>query len=383
MQRQIDEAVRDNTCRERGRKTIGLVFGGMGPEYEASLCSAYSVLSNLDTELFSAMQFGVAKDGSWLVGDDAWRNLYRQADPKLLPTTIKDLTIAPRFDDAVRFGSYPTPELVTDVDCFFLLMDGVGGEDGRLQGFLNVAGKPFTGSSLAASAQCYNKWTTKRVVSAAAIPVVEGICVHLYDDFTEIKRRVQLEIGGCDLIVKPSACGSSFGVSRVTTTNALDDALRKAFKYDSAALIERYIEGVELFVAVLGNRPDIVVAPPLMDFPHKKRHSTYFDKYIAEDTMLKRPDGLGVAIEQRATDMARAAYENLECDGLARVDLFYDPSEDVLIFNEINTIPAFSPDCAFAEGLAHLGYDYPDLLSYVINLAMTKANASVQSVIVP
>ncbi len=352
---------------------LGVIFGGVGPEHEASLSSAKAVLDHLDPGCYSFEQFGIGKDGTWLVGKGAWRQLYSMADTALLPAAIRGFSSDEAGAPARRFAGYPDRSTFDGLDCLVPIVDGLGGEDGTLQGFLSFTGKPFTGCGLLAAAQAYDKWTAKRLALAAGLPVARGICVSRWECAALAAQRVESAIGGFDLLVKPVACGSSFGVSRVQRADEFARALAVARRYSASVLVEEYIPHVELFVSVLGNSPDLTIAAPTVEPVPRRRPSTYHDKYIAQAQPLRCPAGLDEAVEAQARALARQAYEALGCRGFARVDLFLRPQTGELLLNEVNTMPGLARNCAFFTGMAALGYDYPALLDTIVALAFDRA----------
>ena len=353
---------------------LGVIFGGIGSEHEASLSSARAVLDHLDRRRYRFELFGISKDGSWLVGEGAWHALYSDADPDLLPTAIRGYADLPTLARPRVYAGYPDRHAFDGLDCLLPIVDGIGGEDGTLQGFLSFTGLPVTGCGLLAAAQAYDKWTTKRLALAAGLPVVDGICIEPWEAAAAAADRAISVLGSFDLLVKPAACGSSFGVSRVQDVNQFKRGLEVARRYSAAAVVEKYVPHVELFVAVLGNSPDLTVAAPAVEAAPRDEPSTYYDKYIAQALPLRCPAALGEEFDARARELARRAYETLGCSGFARVDLFLRPHSGELLLNEVNTMPGLARNCAFFTGMAALGYDYPRMLDAIVALAMEHAH---------
>lgn len=351
---------------------IGIIFGGVGPEHEASLSSAHSIIRHIDRTKYRIELYGIAKDGSWVVGPGAWQSLYDTADKELLPTAIRENRVRTADVTVKRFQGYPDSMAFAGIDCLFPVVDGRGGEDGVLQALATLLNKPFTGSGLLASAQSYDKWTAKRLALDAGIPVAVGIKVSNSDHLDAVVARIETELRTWELVVKPVASGSSFGVSRAASACELAVALDIAFAFDSFVLIEEYIDHDELFVPVLGNPPELVVAPPVAVEPTENGFFSYYDKYIDERPM-RCPAPLDKVTDRAARRMAREAYLALGCRGFARVDLFFDKRAGLLRFNELNTIPALSKDCAFPMGMANAGYNYDRLIGAVVDLALNHA----------
>jgi D-alanine-D-alanine ligase len=289
------------------------------------------------------------------------------AEPAMLPVDIRHKT--PLSGPAEHFEQIPLSEFEV-CDCVFSTIHGTGGEDGAFQGLLRLLRLPFTGSDVLASAQAYNKWTTKQLARSAGLPVTPAIHVEPHESPQRIRKRIEADLRCWDLVVKPTACGSSFGVSRISCPSQLPAALSAAFAFDATAIVEHYVRHTELYMAVLGNSPRPLVARPVIDPDPKESPSTYFDKYIDDKHPLRCPAGLDAGTEQRARDLALAAYELLGCSGFARVDLFLCRDTGRILLNEINTIPALAIDCAFSLGMAAEGWTYPAVLDDIVASAL-------------
>ena len=356
---------------------LGVIFGGAGPEHEASLSSAKALFDHINLEKFEIERFGIAKDGEWIVGNGAWNHLYQEANENLLPRAIRGLPKGEQISDIRYLRSLPPPEIFDDVDCIFPLVHGFGGEDGKLHGLLSFITKPVVGCSLASCVQSYKKYTAKKIIKSANIDQVDKIDLvkatflpgWLSD--AEIVQHVKSEFdGNWNLIVKPNACGSSFGVSKINKEADLLKAIKAARLFDSEIVVEEYVEAIELFIGVMGRQPDIIVAPPVTDAPRRTGLYTYFDKYISEAYKNQCPSGVPEEDEERAKEIARRVYTELGCDSYARVDLFYVKESGKLYFNELNSPPALSPDCAFPLGMAKEGYTYEELIECLIDYAL-------------
>jgi D-alanine-D-alanine ligase len=353
------------------RLRLGIIFGGTGPEHEASLSSARAVIDGLDSHTYQIEQFGIAKSGEWLVGPSAWEELLTAADPSLLPTAIRSRLDAPR-DTSARAEVLPVPDLLrlSSLDCLFPIVHGVGGEDGSLQGTLMQTGRPIVGSPLLATAQGYNKWATKRLARDAGVPVAKGLIVGQQTSRSDLRVMIEATFGHWDLFVKPVSCGSSFGVSRIRSEGEVDQALETAFAYDRNVLIEEYIEHTEIFVGIVEEKGDLLIAPSASERPGKLGFSTYNDKYIATEEAVRCPSVLSPDLDRRVRQLAGKVFEALGCAGLARVDFFLSSRDGGLIFNEINTMPAMARDCAFPTGMQRTGMTYPQLLDKIVSHAL-------------
>jgi D-alanine-D-alanine ligase len=349
------------------RLRLGIVFGGTGPEHEASLSSARDVMDGLDSDTYQIEQFGIAKSGEWLMGPSAWNELLTAAEPSLLPTAIRGRLGSHRGASA-RAEVLPVPDLLrlSSLDCIFPIVDGIGGEDGSLQGLLLYTGRPVVGSQLLAAAQAYNKWTTKQLAIAAGIPSARGLVVDRQTSHSDLRAMVDAQFGHWDLFVKPVSCGSSFGVSRIRSEAEVDHALQDALAYDRYALIEEYIEHTEIFVGVLEQRGGLLIAPSVSEKPGKLGFSTYNDKYISVEESLRCPSVLDSELDREVRGLAGKVFNALGCAGFARVDFFLSSRDGRLIFNEINTMPAMARDCAFPTAMQKTGMTYPQLLEKIV-----------------
>jgi D-alanine--D-alanine ligase len=363
----------DNTPAQRQRRTrLGLIFGGVGPEHEASLSSARAVLDHLDPSRYDIIQLAIEKSGEWLAGSHAWEHLYIAADPRLLPTAIRGIPIRQQTRPVRKLGARPTKSQFSAIDVVFPLVHGQGGEDGTLQTLCAFLGKPFVGCDSVSSAIGFNKWATKQVTSRFGIASPRGILVRADYSDTRIVRLVNTKFGRTRLIVKPAASGSSFGVHSVVGGWDAVPAVRDARKYSSDVIIEQFLEAEEIAVGIVGNGNDLKTAPPALDGPGIGAVASYFDKYINQDSPVRCPTGLGSAIDAAATDIARRTYAALRCSGLARIDLFYSPKSRKIYLNEVNTMPALAANCAFPTVMAAAGLPLPQLLDHLIEFSLKR-----------
>jgi D-alanine-D-alanine ligase len=328
-------------------------------------------MDGLQKHRYEIEQFGIAKSGKWLVGPSAWEELLTAAEPSLLPTDIRSRLSAPR-DTSERAEVLPLADLprLSTLDCIFPIVHGVGGEDGSLLGTLMQTGRPIVGSPLLATAQGYNKWTAKRLARDAGVPVAHGLPVCRQTSRSDLRAMIDATFGHWNLFVKPVSCGSSFGVSRIRSDVEIDQALETAFAYDRTALVEEYIEHTEIFVGVLEENGRLLIAPSASERPGKLGFSTYIEKYITTEEYIKCPSVLTPDLDREVRGLAGKVFEALGCAGFARVDFFLSSRDGRLIFNEINTMPAMAPDCAFPTGMRTIGMTYPQLLDKMVSHAL-------------
>ena len=315
-----------------------LIAGGKSPEHEVSLASAEGVLKHMPFPTELAV---IAKDGHWLLGEEALRALKAKVAPQ---------------------GKHPFPPPL-DWDRYgvvFPMLHGRFGEDGTLQGFLEMLGKPYVGAGVAGSALCMDKDLSKRVLAQAGIPVVPWVALHRGETpFIPFEPP---------FFVKPANTGSSIGISRVERYADLERALEEAFRHDTKAVVEKALPGVrELEVGVLGNL--FGEASPVGEVRYQAPFYDYETKYTPGRAELLIPAPLDPGTEETVQETALKAYKVLGLRGMARVDFFL--SEGELYLNEVNTIPGFTPTSMFPRLFLAKGLTYPELLRRLVELALS------------
>ncbi|MDM7324769.1 MAG: D-alanine--D-alanine ligase [Thermus sp.] len=316
---------------------ILLIAGGKSPEHEVSLLSAQGVLEHMPFPTELAV---IAKDGRWLLGERAQEALRAGVAPQ---------------------GELPFP-LPLDFDRYhvvFPLLHGRWGEDGTIQGFLELLQKPYVGAGVAASALCMDKDLSKRVLAHAGIPVVPWVAVH--------RGEAPFVPFDPPFFVKPANTGSSIGIRRVERYAELEEALEEAFRHDQKAVVEKALSGVrELEVGVLGNISGL--ASPVGEVRYQAAFYDYETKYTPGRAELLIPAPLDPGTQETLQELALKAYRLLGIRGMARVDFFL--SEGEVYLNEINTIPGFTPTSMYPRLFAAGGLSYPELLRRLVQLAL-------------
>ena len=256
------------------------------------------------------------------------------------------------------------------IDVVFPVLHGEHGEDGTVQGLLRLAGLPFVGPDVAASAVCMDKTLTKLVADHAGIRQAAWELVNasaLRGDCTRLLERLEARFA-YPMFVKPAGTGSSVGVSKALDRAALERALRDAAKFDKKVLVEEFIDGQEVEVAVLGN--DAPAASVCGEIVAGADFYDYEAKYISDCAKLVIPARLDETVSERVRDTAIRAYRALGCRGLSRVDFFVTRKDREVVFNEINTIPGFTSISMYPKLFEASGIPYPELLDRLIELAM-------------
>jgi D-alanine-D-alanine ligase len=343
---------------------VGLLFGGRSVEHEVSITSATSILGALDPSRYEVTLVAVDHDGRWHLGPAAESLAAAvQGEEVHLPAVPGEQTIV-SSEDPVR---NPGREL----DVIFPVIHGRGGEDGSLQGLLELAGVPYVGSGVLGSALQMDKEVTKRLLAAADLPVTPWVCVRARElgDAAAVVERILDEIG-LPLFVKPANQGSSVGISRVDDRDALIPALRNAARFDTKILAERAIDGREIEVALLGNDPIEASVPG--EICTRNDFYDYEAKYLDDNTELLVPAPLDEEQTERARQLALKATVVLEGAGLARVDFLLERSTNRFFINEVNSIPGFTSKSMYPLLWESSGVSYPALLDRLIELALER-----------
>jgi D-alanine-D-alanine ligase len=362
---------------------VGVIFGGRSGEHEVSLASAASVIAALERRGHHVVPIGIARDGRWVVGGDPMRALAEQARGALPggdETGAVKKALADRAEGAagatsaslVRSepaGSVPS-ELRQGLDVVFIALHGPYGEDGTIQGLLEVADVPYVGAGVLASAVGMDKATMKTVFRAHGLPIVEHVVVARRDWRARpavVAREIDTALG-FPCFVKPSNLGSSVGISKVRTAAELPAALNEAARHDRKLIVERAVHAREIEVSVLGNDTPEASLPG--EIVYEGEWYDYTTKYAEGQARLICPAPLAPALTARFRELAVAAFRAIDCAGMARVDFFL---EDERIFvNEINTIPGFTTTSGYARMWEATGLAYPDLVQRLIDLALER-----------
>jgi D-alanine-D-alanine ligase len=349
------------------RIRVGIVYGGRSVEHEVSIASATSILQALDPGRYEVALIAISKDGRWHLGGPAMlpEEVVR-ADEVRLPAVPGDRTLV-----SARDGR-PAARL----DVVFPIVHGTGGEDGSLQGFLELAGVPYVGAGVLGSAIQMDKEVTKRLLAAAGLPVVPGVCVRraeLERDARAAAARA-LEAIGLPAFVKPACLGSSVGISKVRRPEELLPALQEAARYDAKILVGRAVDAREIEVAVLGNdAPEASVPGEIV--PHADFYD-YESKYVDEGTELLVPAPLGERETARVRELALEAFRVLEGAGIARVDFFVEREGGAIYLNEVNSLPGFTEVSMYPRLWQASGLPYPALLDRLVELALERHRAT-------
>lgn len=347
---------------------VCVLFGGISPEHEVSLRSAESVLSNMNPDKYNILPVGITKDGDWfLYGGDDYSQLPSgcwMAHPDNRKVAISPL----RGQGLLVFeGDCVVRQLI---DVVFPVLHGENGEDGAIQGLLQLAGIPYVGPGIAASAVSMDKTLTKLVADSEGVTQARWLSVK-ESEITNHMDSVLDRIEACfpyPVFVKPAGTGSSVGVSKAANREAAAEALLCAGRYDSKILVEEFIDGCEVEVAVMGNsRP---VASVCGEIDAGAEFYDYDTKYTTDTSMAYIPARISEETAERVRETAVKIYCALGCRGLSRVDFFVTRDCEKIVFNEINTIPGFTSISMYPKLFAASGITYDRLIDELLDLAL-------------
>ena len=348
--------------------SVCILFGGVSPEHEVSLRSAESVLNNIDESKYNVFPVGITKEGKWI--------LYGGKDYSDLPSgrwlthpDNRQAAISPiRGQGLLTFeGDCVVRQ---QIDVVFPVLHGENGEDGTIQGLLQLAGIPYVGPHVAASAVAMDKTLTKLVADQAGITQAAWNLVRRSDMGSRMEGTLDaLEARfAYPMFVKPAGTGSSVGVSKATEREDLKKALLEAGKYDDKVLVEEFIRGREIEVAVMGNESP--VASVCGEIDSGADFYDYDAKYITDTSVSYIPARIPEDVAETVRDTAVKVYKAIGCQGLSRVDFFVTWQENRVVFNEINTIPGFTSISMYPKLFGASGVPYSQLIDQLLELAL-------------
>ncbi len=359
---------RDKTAKTR----VGIFFGGQSAEHEVSLQSAKNVLDAIDTSTFEPVLIGIDKQGSWHMLGREWASPElelgmsdRSADASSQKHPI--VTLVPgsgRLIDVASGAELPP------IDVALPILHGPHGEDGTLQGLLELANIPYVGPGVLGSAVGMDKDVMKRLLRQAGLPVADCVVFTLSQRHLIKPAEIFAQLG-TPVFVKPANMGSSIGVARAETADALETAIDAAFAYDVKILIESAVDGDEIECAVLGNdQPEASIVGRIL--PRAGDFYSYEAKYLDENgAILEIPADIPADVSDKVRALATHAFATLGCEGMSRVDMFLTKTGDIVI-NEINTIPGFTKISMYPKLWEASGLPYSKLITKLINLALER-----------
>ena len=377
---------------------VGVLFGGRSGEHEVSLLSAASVLEQIDKKKYDVVPIGITKEGRWLTAAHAERLLkgehkesrhLRAGDPEATtpaavlakgegvlvpPEPAGDGALMPLETDAAGSGELSP----IAVDVIFPVLHGTFGEDGTIQGLLELADIAYVGAGVLGSSAGMDKDVMKRLFKSAGLPIVKHVTVlrgAWEKDPIKVRKAIEKDLK-YPVFVKPANLGSSVGISKVHDRSELDGAMYEAAKFDRKIVIEQGVRGGksgkarEIECSVLGNDDPIASVPgeivPATEF------YDYNAKYVDEGSKLIIPAKLSKKKQKEVQEMAIGAFKAVDCSGLGRVDFLLDPKTEKLYLNEINTMPGFTSISMYPKLWDATGIKYPDLIDRLIQLGLER-----------
>ncbi len=348
-------------------KKVVVLFGGRSGEHEVSLQSAVSVIDELNKNKYEVIPVGITKKGSWVAGITPEKVL-KHGFPKNLPS----ITLPPDPEKQKLINPAEGTVYVSHIDVVMPLLHGTYGEDGTVQGLLELADLPYTGSGVAASSLAMDKVLCKALLAKHGFPQARYL-YFLRKEWEQNKehifRKIENEIG-YPCFVKPANLGSSLGISKVHNRQDLSPAINEAAKYDRKIIVEENIDGREIEVAVLGN-DDPRASIPGEIVPCNEFYD-YRAKYLDGNSQLLIPAKLPADTVNAVKHMAESAFKVVDCAGFARIDFFLENNSNRILINEINTIPGFTKVSMFPKLWEASGIPYAKLLDLIIEYALER-----------
>lgn len=352
---------RENQIRNV-KKKIGVIFGGCSPEYKVSLNSSYSVITNINKDKYDVVLIGITKQGDFYLfnGDvekiksDTWFN-DKDCYKLLIPCSKEDNRLVFVKNNKLEY---------IKIDACFPVLHGKNGEDGTLQGMLELLDIKFIGCDMLSSTLCMNKYISHKLVESYGIKVANSIVISKYENNT---KQINDSINKLKypLFIKPMRAGSSFGISKIYSKDEIGQALNKAFEYDSEVIVEENVDGIEIGVSILGNKK--LYVGKIDEIEISNNFFDYKEKYTLKTSKIHVPARIDKETEIKAKEIAIKIYKILKCKDFARVDLFYTKSGEIY-FNEVNTIPGFTTHSRYPNMMKESGINFFELVNKIIDL---------------
>jgi D-alanine-D-alanine ligase len=353
---------------------VAVLFGGRSGEHDVSLMSARSVLAALDAERYEVIQVGITLDGNWFTGDNTLEAFEKKdfsdlvsVIPPTEPASLQSLYVV----KVIKTGG--KLEVLASVDVFFPALHGPFGEDGTLQGLLELADAAYVGAGVAGSSVGMDKGIFKDVMRANGIPIVDSLLVlrtEIENDINSVIEKIE-KMGEYPFFAKPANLGSSVGISKCNSRSDLGEGLMEAARFDRRIVVERGVGNVrEIEVSVLGNEdPQTSVCGEVL--PSREFYS-YESKYVDGTSGLIIPSQLPVEVSNKIREYAVRAYKAIDCAGMARADFFVNGDTNQIYLNELNTLPGFTSISMYPKLWQASGLTYPQLVDRLIELALER-----------
>jgi D-alanine---D-serine ligase len=345
------------------KKKVAIMFGGCSSEYEVSLVSATSVIRNINKNKYDVIMIGITKNGDFYLYNGDIDKI--EKNEWLGSETCKKITIsANRSDHGIIV--LDTNEIIS-LDIVFPVLHGKNGEDGRLQGLLELAGIKYVGCDMTSSAICMDKYLAHELVSSSGLLSPISYLFDKNEDYKTIENKIAHL--NYPLFVKPLKAGSSFGITKISSINDLKQAISEAFQYDDKIIIEENIDGFEVGCAVLGNN-DLTIGE-VDEIELKNSFFDYFEKYNLKTSKIHLPARISKEERNKIRETALEIYKILGCSGFARVDMFYTKDKKI-VFNEVNTIPGCTSHSRYPSMLKEIGISFEEVIDRLIELGLER-----------
>ncbi|MEA4831365.1 MAG: D-alanine--D-serine ligase VanG [Oscillospiraceae bacterium] len=344
---------------------IVILFGGCSSEYGVSLESAYSVISNMDSKKYNPIPVGITESGEWYLFSGDYNKIIENT--WLNKTDCRPVILPPNRNEhrLLVFGKAKIE--IVEIDAVFPVLHGKNGEDGTVQGLVTLAGLPLIGCGVLSSALCMDKDKAHRLASLSGVAVPRALSISQQTSLNVISSFADLI--GYPLFVKPVKSGSSYGVTKVQNNSELADAVSNAFRYDDQVIVEENIAGFEVGCAIMGS--DTLTIGELDEIELSSGFFDFVEKYTLKTSAIHVPARINQKKSDEIKETARKIYKALGCSGFARVDLFLTP-DGTIVFNEVNTIPGFTEHSRFPGMMKAAGISFSEVLSFVIDGAVSK-----------
>jgi D-alanine-D-alanine ligase len=341
------------------RVNLVVLFGGQSAEHDVSRVTAAHVLQAVDRDRYSVVAVGITRTGEWLLADEAVAAL-------MAGETLKELEVA-----GTPTSAHPVlaAERASGPTVVLPLLHGPLGEDGTVQGMLELADVPYVGAGVLSSALCMDKAMAKQVLAHHGIPQARWLSFREHEVVPSTPTHIADQLG-LPVFVKPANLGSSVGISKAKTVTEVDRAMRVALAYDEWVIVEEAVHGREIEVGVLGNEAPRASVPGEIVPGHE--FYDYEDKYLEDGAQLLVPAPLPAEVAAEVRALAITVFSALRCEGMARVDFFYEEGGRGFLCNEVNTIPGFTPISMYPKLWEASGLAYSELIDELVRLALAR-----------
>jgi D-alanine---D-serine ligase len=348
------------------KKKVAIIFGGCSSEYEVSLQSAYAVISNINKQRYDTVLLGISREGNWFryygepdkIPADTWHLDKADCHPAVISPSRDNHGIIELYGDEMK---------ITSIDIAFPMLHGKNGEDGTVQGLIEMAGIPLVGCNLLSSALCMDKDRAHKLAGLAGVKTPSSV-VFSYQPSEDLLFEKTSHLT-YPLFVKPVKAGSSFGITKVYIKEQLIEAVKKAFQHDNQVIVEENVNGFEVGCAVLGNKE--LITGEVDEIELTEGFFDYTEKYTLKSSKIHMPARINSELQDKIKKTAVSIYRTLGCSGFARVDMFITHNGEI-IFNEVNTIPGFTSHSRYPNMMKGSGLQFNEIVDKLIQLGLER-----------